>query len=101
MECIVHFEINRNGQTKQLRGLVDFTKGTAPTTEQFIGMFNGMGYSVVPDPSGTRTFKSASGESLKIQIKKLDIEGRDDREVPDRERDALIRNFLPTNNRPL
>lgn len=101
MECIVHFEIIRNGESKMLRGLIDIAKGTTPTTEQLIKMFEGLGHKVTPDPNATKTFKSVSGENYKIRIKKLDIEGAEEEEAPDRERDALIRNFINVNNRPI
>jgi hypothetical protein len=101
MECIVHFEIIRNGESKALRGLIDIAGGTSPTTEQLIQMFEGLGHKVTPDPNAAKTFKPVSGDKYKIRIKKLDIEGAEEEAVPDRERDALIRNFIHVNNRPI
>lgn len=97
MECIVHFEVIRSGQSKMLRGLIDLTEGSAPTTEQLITMFAGLGHNVKPDPNIVNTFNSTASTPYKIRVKKLDIQGIEENEVPDREREALLRNLMNLN----
>ncbi|MCR8642697.1 hypothetical protein NV379_08475 [Paenibacillus sp. N1-5-1-14] len=98
MECIVHFEVIRDGETKMFRGLIEQPESKKPTAEQLVTMFSELGYKVEPFGGTTNFNPVAPDRNYKIRVKKLDL-GEPIEEGPDRMRDNLLQNLMNLNRR--
>ncbi|WP_442602233.1 dipeptidyl aminopeptidase [Paenibacillus sp. KN14-4R] len=96
MECIVHFEVIREGETKAFRGLIEQQEPKKPSAEQLVKMFDELGYKVEPFGGTTNFHPVAPDRDYKIHVKKLDM-GEPIEDGPDRTRDNLLQNLMNLN----
>ncbi|MBU5442351.1 hypothetical protein [Paenibacillus sp. MSJ-34] len=95
MECIVHFELVRNGKPSSLRGLVDVDKGSKPSIAQLVEMFRAMDLNVSIDNEDKYTFKPVSpSERYSIRVTKFDM-GQETDAPQDPHLRSIISNFMP------
>lgn len=95
MECIVHFEVVHEHQTKELRGLIFVDEGKQPTKEDLLEMFEQMGYKLRLADEEQMIFKPADSgaEYSHIRIKRLDMGDKEHKD--DHDLKSIVGNLLP------
>lgn len=95
MECIVHFEVFHEHQTKELRGLIFVDDGKNPTKEDLLGMFDQMGYKLRLTDEDQMIFKpvDSGADYSHIRIKKLDMGNKVQKD--DHDLKSIVGNLLP------
>ncbi|AWB43262.1 hypothetical protein DCC85_02800 [Paenibacillus sp. CAA11] len=101
MECIVHFEVVHEEKTKELRGLIFVDEGKVPGEEDFLKMFEEMGYQLRLEDRERWIFKpvDAGADYKEIRIRKLDT--GDKKIAEDNNLKSIVSNLLPSQSRPL
>ncbi|WP_410770917.1 hypothetical protein [Fontibacillus sp. BL9] len=101
MECIVHFEVHHRDEIKELRGLIFLEEGKTPSENDFLTMFEEMGYKLRLEDKVNLVFipVDPAANYSKIRVKRLDTGEKTYQE--DKELRSLLGNLLPGESRPL
>lgn len=101
MECIVHFEVQHPQETKELRGLIFLKEGELPKEEDYLKMFEEMGYKLRLEDRDNLVFKPVEpgADYSQIRIRRLDTGEKSYKE--DSELHSLLNNLLPSPSRPI
>ncbi|WP_223067087.1 hypothetical protein [Paenibacillus caui] len=99
MECTVYFDVVHEDDAKELRGLIFLEEGKTPTEQDFLSMFEEMGYKLRLEDRERLTFApvDAGADYKEIRVRRLDT-GDDDKQWEDNNLKSLIGNLLP--NKP-
>lgn len=101
MECIVYFDVVHGDVVKELRGLIFLDEGKAPTEEDFLLMFEDMGYKLRLEDPNDLVFKPTEphGDLRQIRIRKVDTGEKNYKE--DTELRSVVSGLLPNESRPI
>ncbi|MNI66874.1 hypothetical protein D3C76_123170 [compost metagenome] len=101
MECIVYFEVVHENEVKELRGLIFLDEGQTPSENDFLQMFEEMGYKLRLENRESLVFKpiEAGASFSQIRVRRLDTGEKSYKE--DTELKSVITNLLPRESRPL
>ncbi|WP_138495046.1 hypothetical protein [Paenibacillus pinistramenti] len=97
MECIVHFDVVHENETKELRGLIILNEDRKPAEQEYLNMFADMGYTNLRlEKQEPLTFAPAGGGAgfKEIIIRKLD-NGNEEEHFEDQHLKNLVGNLLP------
>lgn len=98
MECIVYFNVvHQENEAKELHGLVIIDEGQAPTEQDYLNMFEDMGYHVRLQDREQLVFVpvDAGAKYKEIRIKRLDT-GKDGPGSQDNDLKSVVANLLPS-----
>lgn len=101
MECIVHFDVVYEDQTKELRGLIFTEEGKKPSSEDIQKMLEEMGYQLRVKDLDHLSFEPAvaGAEYQEVRIRRL--ETGDKKVMEDQELKSIVANLLPSKSRPI
>ncbi len=93
-ECIVHFQVKHQGESKHLRGLIFLKEDQQPGNEQLLEMFKDMDYLVALSDPDSLVFKPVdpSADYESIRITELDM--GEEKYTEDRDLKTILGNFL-------
>ncbi|MFB5762394.1 hypothetical protein [Paenibacillus medicaginis] len=95
MECIVHFRVVHEQETKELRGLILVEQGSQPSVQQIIAMLGHMGYEVRQDSADELVFRPADGGADYRYIRITELDTGEEVYREDRHLRTLLENLLP------
>ncbi|MFM9278247.1 hypothetical protein [Paenibacillus jiagnxiensis] len=95
MECIVHFRVVYEKETKELRGLILVEQGGKPSIEQIIAMLGNMGYEVRQDSADELVFRPADAGAGYRYIRITELDTGEEVYREDRHLRMLLENLLP------
>lgn len=95
-ECIFHFKVIRNNESKLLRALIILDSNKQPSISDFIDTFKRMGYNVELENERELIFNSLDGkEPYKLDITKIEIKGEtEDAPYHDGELRAIVEHLV-------
>lgn len=98
MECIVYFNVVHEEETKELHGLVFIEEGKIPTEQDYLNMFEDMGYHVRLEDREQLIFAptDAGAKYKEIYIKKLDTGKENSGAGGDNDLKSVVANLLPS-----
>lgn len=100
MECIVYFNVEHNDEVKELHGLIFTEEGSLPTEQEYVNMFEDMGYHVRIQEHDQLVFvPTEAGAAYKsIRIRKVDTGKKNENSLDDNTLKSVVANLLP--NKP-
>ncbi|MFC4101642.1 hypothetical protein [Paenibacillus xanthanilyticus] len=96
-ECLFHFKLIKDGQTKEYRTLAMIPEDKQPEISDFIASFEELGYKVDLANERELIFRSRPGEEpYKLDITKMEIKGakHDDEAFHDGELRAILEHLV-------